>query len=143
MKFENCKYDHFELAEKFLEMAEKFLPYAARENCKLDMMEPYLYKHRCGTTACHAGYAALILLKAQHKTHFKKGANALAEFLGFSSYFSLEDWADDNPAIWGNVNGTGMFACYEAFNMGASDQSLAGIVKHYMLVAKNLMEIKE
>lgn len=143
MRFKNCRYDHFELAEKFLEMAEKFLPYAANEHNVLDMGESFVKEHTCGTAACHGGYAAIILAGGTHNTYYVRGAHALACFFGFGYPEQLEEWADLNPSIWGNTKGLDMFCSASAFGMHYNHQSLTHVVKHYLLVAKNLMEIKE
>ena len=148
MKFENCKYDHLDLAEKFLEMAEKFLPYAADQRCELDMYKCYVVKDHCGTVACHGGYAAIVLLKAKSGTDYGQGRRALAEFLGFNSDESLIWWADNNPSIWGNYSGANMFCdigAFKPFKRTSVElpENLQTIVAHYLRVAKNLMEIKE
>ena len=143
MKFENCKYDHFELAEKFLEMAEKFLPYAANEKYQLGMGMCNVYKNECSTVACHGGYAAIILCAPNEFTSYHAGAHALAKFFGFENRAELKAWAHFNPHIWGNRNGDDMFCSGEAFGVAITTATLKDIVSHYLLVAKNLMEIKE
>lgn len=151
MNFDKCKYDHLQLADQFLKMAERFLPYAANEKCNLDFGEGNVVANECGTVACHGGYAALALglgagvhTSNYDKLHFHKGAHALAEYLGFESVDDIEDWADYNPDIWGTESGRDMFDAYGwyAFDMD-SDMKLKDIVSHYLSVAKRLMEIKE
>lgn len=142
MKFDSCKYDHLQLADQFLKMAEKFMPYAADEKNELDMSECNVVEHACGTTACHGGYAILALnIKSRF---YDSGANALARYLGFPSREKLEVWARNNPQIWGNDYGDEMFSSGYAFGIDCYEMAfLKHIVSHYLSVAKRLMEIKE
>ncbi len=142
MKFTYCKYNHLQLAEQFLKIAEKFLPYVANESNVLNMGECNIIKHTCGTTACHGGYAALVL--NVRTNWYEDGANALAKYLGFHNEADLSEWASEYPKYWGNDYGYSMFSSRNAFGISVHDEiKLEHIVKHYFLVAKNLMEIKE
>lgn len=53
MKFENCKYDHLQLAERFLLAAEKLMPHAKEE---IDMAAGYLPVNRNEDYAKHFGF---------------------------------------------------------------------------------------
>lgn len=140
MKFENCKYNHLDLADRFLQMAAKFMPYAANEGNRLDMGEPFVKNHYCGTTACHGGYAALIFNAGEF---YEDGAKRLAKFLGFACVGSLESWAHYNGQLWGNQDGGYMFSSRLAFGVDMdSDIDLRDVVTHYLSVAKRLIELK-
>jgi len=53
MKFKNCKYDHLQLAERFLLAAEKLMPQAKEE---IDMAAGYLPVNRDQAYAEHFGF---------------------------------------------------------------------------------------
>lgn len=146
MQFENCKYDNVQLADRFIKMAEKFLPYANNETCTLDMDEMAVIKHPCKTVACHGGYAGLIFNTGNW---YGDGADALAKYLGFRETYSmsprenLESWAYDNSLIWGNEEGDSMFSCVAAFGKPDwnDEATLEDVVIHYLAVAKRLLEL--
>lgn len=142
MKFENCKYDHIQLAAQFISMAEKFMPFVRDESYRLNMMEPQVRKHHCGTVACHGGYG-LLALGCDISRGFRRGADAIAEHLGFGGELDLEAFAIFNPDIWGNERGTMMFYNGEAFGVHEDEVVTMGhIVAHYLSVAERLLEIK-
>ena len=146
MQFENCKYDNVQLAAQFINMAEKFLPYANNETCILDMDETSVIKHSCCTVACHGGYGAMIFNVGQF---YEDGSNVIADYLGFSdnayclSCDALQDWAGSNPLLWGNNHGEVMFSCVKAFGKADwnDEASLSDVVEHYLTVAKRLLEL--
>lgn len=140
MKIKNCAYDNLQLADRFLSLAEKFMPYAKNEQCILDMGEGRVIQHSCKTIACHGGYACLIFgLKSKKYT---TGAHKIAEYLGFKSRHSLKDWAHNNSEIWGNEDGYHMFSLNCAFDCSVfNKETLKDVVSHYIGVAERLMNM--
>lgn len=83
-----------------------------------------------GSPMCPAGWYAFI----HNITHndYTAGAALIAEHLGFSSSHHLKMWAYDNPKIWGNKSGAGMFCDGAAF--GGDDTTitnLSQIINHW------------
>lgn len=138
MNFDNCKYDNLQLADQFLKMAEKFLPYASNPKNELDMYESDIKKNLCGTVACHGGYAALAL--NLNTKCFLVGAVKLAQYLGFPDDEYLELWAEGHKNIWGS-NGEFMF-CNDTAFVDSGHATMFNVVEKYLSVAKRLMEIK-
>jgi hypothetical protein len=66
-------------------------------------------------------------------------ADTLADFLGFEKRRDLEDWAEENPKIWGNEYGGEMFSSQSAFNNDL-DKALAhrDIIEHWKQVLANI-----
>jgi hypothetical protein len=66
-------------------------------------------------------------------------ASTLAEFLGFENLYALRRWAKDNPKLWGNKFGGGMFDLAEAFT-DDSDKGLKhkDIINHWKQVLVNI-----
>ena len=97
----------------------------------------------CGTTACHAGWYELA--RAPAGTEIKSlfwtdGADQMARDLGFEYREDLTEWARDNPDVWGNEYGYGMFQLNLAFGDGPI--TLADIAEHWHGVA-NRLEARE
>lgn len=96
--------------------------------CHLNMSAvgvPSSKKEVCGTPMCHGGWyaAASGLFRNSNnvnKATYNDGANVLANDLGFVGQCELEDWAEENPKLWGNESGTLMFCTSEAFNGATS-----------------------
>lgn len=107
---------------------EKVLPLATQQG-HLDMDE-YLVNtswHKCGTVHCVGGwYAVAVLDTTGPEVDYNDGANALAAHLGFQDRYLLEQWAEQNPEIWGEY-GKCMFYGVEAYG-GA--QTLAEVVDY-------------
>lgn len=125
--------------------------------------------HYCGTVHCHAGWYLLGKkwnLHSQFLTHyniFKKalgiqrpysysdGAEEMAKDLGFNEREELEDWAENNPSIWGNEFGINMFfeECAftgRIFNYCETDTptiTLKDIIKHWKGVHDRLEKLEK
>jgi hypothetical protein len=116
----------------------------------LDMDEGRVYSevdnYDCGTVHCVGGWYAFANLRRQviksrikhGYVSFKNGAKLLANDLGFANQFILEDWANDNPRIWGNINGYYMFSSESAYD----NPGYAGVIAQLELVKQNLIELK-
>jgi len=108
MKFKNCKYDHLQLAERFLLAAEKLMPQAKEE---IDMTAGYLPVNR---------------------------DQAYAEHFGFDSGLDFLRFAIHESDIWMHNSVT----FYEVGDKRINPHSVGAIIERYLIVAKNLMEIK-
>lgn len=148
-----------ELAERFAELADKFLELIKTHD--LDTVEVAFARGyvkaevpTCGTVACHGGWAALLFaeelpLPTKYKSSlgydiysFFSGAEALANFLGFSDDDALRYWADCNSTIWGNDLGLMMFSAHGHLAFDKADgesTSLLDIVAKYLQVSTNLL----
>lgn len=96
----------------------------------------------CGTTACHAGWYALLVHNNDFKTNYKEGKKFIAKHLGFDGEDSLIIWAKKNPEIWGNDDGADMFYGEEAFGLQDVNPTLKLISEHWMAVSKRLFDIQ-
>lgn len=107
----------------------------------LDMMEERVKRpahqthwcgteHACGTVHCHAGtflLGAEDLDTSRESIGYEEGVLLMIGMLGFKDdddrpQDKLEDWANDNPARWGNSNGSYVW-CYEGAFDGATNVS--------------------
>lgn len=142
------KYDDVELAARFIEMSEKFLAIYKNERTVLNFGEPHILHNICGTTACHGGFAALVL-KAKPRpcfTAYELGAEALALFFGFTTASELSNWAGMNVKTWGGMNGGYMFHYrgYIAFGYDLEEEddcTLLTIAAWYANVAARLLGV--
>lgn len=105
----------------------------------------------CGSPACHAGWFAVARNQEQDKItkngvkhyNFHHSAKEMAVFLGFDSEQDLENWAFENPTLWGNTYGGGMFSDRSAFLPGEGRQpTLKEIGKHWLKVASRCESVK-
>lgn len=108
MKFANCKYDHLQLAERFLLAAEKLMPQAREE---ISMCEGYLLVNR---------------------------DQLYAEHFGFDSGESFLKWVIHEDTIWRHND----VVCCARDDERINPHSVGAIIERYLIVAKNLMEIK-
>lgn len=120
----------------------KVLPMAVQEN-HLDMLEEdvNLDGYKCGTVHCHGGWYAVATLDLNQSLDFSDGATKMAEHLGFDNYLSLEDWAEENPGLWGNSRGETMFVFPSAFKSESRPegaQNLQDIIDHWSEVQSRL-----
>ncbi len=115
-------------------------------------------KPACGTPGCHAGLISIVAqdlpeLQEIHKIHlhltnrvenqsdyhYNIWADTLAEFLGFKDSIGLGFWARDNPKLWGNKFGEGMFYRPSAFNNELFKKiTHRDIINHWKQVLKNI-----
>ena len=130
---------------------ERVLPYANKSN-SLDMSEADVSvplnwtPHRCGTTHCHAGWYFLARRWDFASTYisntevfgFSKGTELMARELGMPNSLKLQNWAQANPGLWGNENGSAMFCNSVAFNYEGS-LTLKKIIHHWGEVGMRLL----
>jgi hypothetical protein len=150
---------HKELAGKFLRVAQDFEDFVIKNNLAetaVDMDEPCDKREEevnlCDTPACHGGWAAIMYssispTKLERKDEFYvKGADILADKLGFVDHIELEDWARVNLELWGNDFGGLLFCSELAFDKNVPGDDfivplhLTDIIQHYRDVAKRLLE---
>lgn len=138
------------------------LPLAAMEN-HLDMNEPRVNRNfSCGTIHCHGGWYAIGsgLTKDDKKfIVYTNGAHQVALDLGFDSdggvppilgisieIIALQQWANDNPEIWGNAFGASMFTrriAFKSANRPQGAMSLQDIVDHWQEVYERIKTKEE
>lgn len=128
---ENCRI----LADTFL------LIHLQQPEARVEMMEPEF--NVCGTVACHAGWFAVAreLNWESSGYGFAHSARDMAKFLGLDSKLSLENWANDNPKLWGNVSGVFMFVGENAF--GKDGVTLLDISNHWREVADRIEKLQK
>ena len=92
-------------------------------------------EHPCGTSGCFAGaYAAVLFhegdevmrntLKGTTTVWFKHGVYIMNKMLGLN----IDDWACQNPDLWGNMYGSLLFSSDEAFREETdSDEGLPAL----------------
>lgn len=128
----------------------ELISHAAGEDAKVDMGLGLILdceEHICGTPACHAGWFGVFWGKMgkndEYYADFSDYARILAEILGFSRKSHLEQWAHENPEVWGNNYGSDMFYASSAFGLGFKNVTLKDISNHWYGVAKRLHEIQD
>lgn len=144
----------YPLPERLREMAQKYLDIYNNPKLKavLAFEKVNCIKTSCGTAACHggwAGYALEIDVDTGSENYFVCGSDNLSKFLfnnNFVNAHNLENWAKDNPRLWGNSKGFYMFSSwgYEAFGFCARNKhecTLESIAIHYKIVADNIDEM--
>ena len=114
-----------------------------------DIAESRVYDdhHDCGTVHCVAGWYAVANLNRkfiknkfnQGRVSFVDGAELMAIDLGFADQHPLEDWAFDNPKIWGNEDGDEMFSKERAYDNPGFD----GVISQWVNVRDNLMKLNK
>lgn len=140
-----------QLANKFDELAGKFEKFIADnklQNTEVDMKESEdlrrEHKNLCDTPACHGGWASIMFgLEGEpgDDSFYKRGAEKITKFLGFSNKDDLSDWAYEYPLLWGNIFGANMFSDQIAFTPRDSDTiTLPEIPAWYRGVAKRIRE---
>lgn len=116
----------------------------AKFNAPVDMSETQVEeKHICGTPMCHGGWYAVgrmpktkIIEKHVSYTH---GASLMSKDLGFNNDSQLEEWAEQNPELWGNKCGWGIFSAAKAFTNAEFElTSLTQIIDHWKGVQERL-----
>lgn len=98
----------------------RVLPLAKRED-HLSMLQTTLCSpwHPCGTVHCVGGWYGISALEAIDNriyTSYTKGAEKMAQDLGFSRPRELTIWAYNNSEIWGNNDGPYMFSEAAAYD---------------------------
>ena len=130
--------------QKVIDRLKTILPMAKKRE-QLEMMEGRVFceSHLCGTVHCFGGWYAVAcrarkVIKKRISfadCNYQHGADLMAEDLGFGCRLDLMDWARDNPKIWGNVEGEGIFCDAIAFN---NAKTMRGVVQHLERVLKRL-----
>ena len=115
-------------------------------------------KPTCDTCGCHAGLISIVAkdlpelqdiyknhlylthgVENQSNYHYNIWADTLAEFLGFKDSLGLGFWARDNPKLWGNKYGEGMFVFDIAFTDDTNKQiTHRDIINHWKQVLTNI-----
>lgn len=104
---------------------KKVLPLAVQEN-HLDLMEGAVNQdHQCGTVHCIGGWYAMAICDISKPIDWTHGALVMVDHLGFDRRSDLNNWAEENPDIWGNKCGDSVFTEKAAWN-GAN--SLAEVI---------------
>jgi len=100
----------------------------------------------CNTVMCVAGwYAMATIYKDDHPPYserwvYSTGVELIAETLTLDGEVGLEEWADNNPTIWGNPYGYDMFSDVGAYNGLAhnSEKPMSIIIAHLEAVKTRL-----
>lgn len=72
---------------------------------------------------------------------YREGIDLIVKSLGFVSELDLLHWAEDNPKIWGNSDGFGMFSVLEAYNeLPESKKPMTTVIRHLEGVRGRLPE---
>jgi hypothetical protein len=103
-----------------------------------------LESYRCGTVHCMAGWYAVANLDRKFIDNkikkgcvgYEDGAELMADDLGFDYRYELDNWAHDNPKIWGNKRGGDMFESDLAYD----DEGFDGVIAQWQTVRDNLPE---
>lgn len=120
-----------------LQKAKDMVTNAGFAKAPVSMMTGVL--HPCGTPMCHGGYYAIVKgMSSENQQDFTDGANAMATDLGFNHNTDLEDWASQNPQLWGNDSGGDMFCGSHAFHDKGEIKDLKIIIDHWKGVQKRL-----
>lgn len=146
-----------EQVTKVIENFKKVLPIANGHTHLLNMQEARVNLNlkvgeECGTPMCHAGWYALAVkdeLPTDRGINFQHGKILMSKHLGFEELgdYDVSTWAYQNPDIWGNNYGSGMFCDPEAFVTDKRpnywDLSLQSIVDHWTDVRDRLIELEK
>ncbi len=129
------------------------------KNMDVDMFA--IKEPMCDTPGCHAGLISIVAkelpeLQEIYENHiyfmseteifykYYVWADTLADFLGFEKMRDLEDWAKENPKIWGNIFGGNMFKLTMAFTDYLPKQlTHRDIINHWKQVLVNLDTMTE
>lgn len=143
-------FDRLELADKFIQMSEKFMNIYARGRMEVRFSVTELNEHPCGTVACHGGYGLIALRdempEIKDEKSFVEGSRAIALFLGFIDEADYIQWANEYPEYWGCEHGKWMFTFQgrRAFNLeypSTNSTSLLTIAIWYANVAARLIGV--
>ena len=108
----------------------------------LEMDQPTIpTKHDCNTIACHAGWYAISknLKRTYKRTHYEDGIEDIAQDLKIDTR-TLLSFMSNNPSIWGNAFGGGMFTMDRAFRTTTSNgaETLQDIIDFWQAVHKRV-----
>lgn len=121
MKKTISKKSNKEMSAIFREVGEWFM--ALPKEAEVDMVVAFskVEVETCRSPACFGGWLATKYSTKKDcdgERYFSDGACAFAKELGFSNSAELSKYAYENPEIWGNVEGGGMFSIPNAFDEG-------------------------
>lgn len=120
---------YLEGLKKVIEKLESVLPQALelekRKGFSVNMLQTTVF-NTCDSPMCFAGWFGVGLGFQK----YTEPADHMAKVCGFSGKQTMEFWANQNPVLWGNENGCGMFASDRAFGLQHPNQSLSQIVDH-------------
>lgn len=134
---------------KVIKNFEKVLPKAKKEK-NLDMNIGSV--DVCKTAHCHGGWYTVAkinpLRRIITKMNYIEGANIMAKDLGLKSRVELQNWANDNPNIWGNNYGLLMFqsngrVAFKSSNRPSGAYSLKEIIDHWKEVYERIKATEE
>lgn len=98
------------LSENVFKLCDRLASVNASRNAMLSMHTTGVFTNPCGTVACVAGFYQIYRFKYFITSNaYDAGSMAIARDLGFSRRDSLRDWAQENPKLWGNSKGLGLF----------------------------------
>lgn len=144
---EKLKHPHSSQVLKVIQAFESVLPMAkARYHLDMHQAQVTSGSEACGTTHCHGGWFSIACkLHLRQYCGFLDGADRMAEILGFDDNYILEQWAAENPIIWGNYRGRGMFCAELAFASPARPdgaKNLQHIIDHWREVRERLLALE-
>lgn len=131
---------------KLREVAAKFREiYVNEKETKLDFDMSYVKPTPCGTVACHGGWALVAIegLEDSRRRPYAAGVQQLEQYLTTNPNWRFPLWAYENPDLWGNTYGIGMFFAdgYKAFDSECFNCTLLTIADHYDAVAARIEEL--
>lgn len=138
---------------KLREVAAKFREiYVNEKETKLDFGEAFVNQYGCKTVACHGGWACEVLKEGtpydDGEGFYADGVQLLGDYvIGRTDmprdFFRMDKWADENPNLWGNIEGIEMFSDigYMAFDSTKEDCTLLTIADWYDAVATRIEEL--
>ena len=99
---------------------------------KVDMNESKLRygDGKSSPCGCHANFYSACIGQTEG-VFYNFGAESLALDLGFEGCWELEEWALENPEIWGNEDGHYIFSDSHTFGLESSIFSAEIILNHW------------
>ncbi len=130
--------------QKVIDTLKSVLPMAKKEG-NLNMDYGIVNGESCGTICCVAGWYMVAKTNPDRVDLLKNddwilGKRAIAQDLGFETGEFLKQWADNNPQLWGNTDGYGMFMdayAYTSGVLGARAETLSDVIAHFEFVKNN------
>lgn len=123
--------------KKVLDIATA-LDIVSRFNNEVDMENPCSYE--CGSPCCVAGWFEFTCNKSRsNDLGYHCGVSTIEKHL---ELLYVDEWANQNPEIWGNERGIDIFLGPEAYNYKGK-LTLRKIAHHWYQVAERLREIQD
>lgn len=135
--------------QRVIDLMYTILPLTFEREDSLRMMETRVFSpyYQCGTVHCFGGWFAVALLQEKQldgNVSYNKGADKMAEMLGFKNSVELKGWAESKKKLWGNEHGHSMFCYEDAFRHPTrrphGAQTVADIINHLEEVQSRLPE---